>query len=70
MLDSLNSLFVPNKVVLLKNKDNETELGNAAPFTKDYEILENQVLAYVCQNFVCSLPTNDPAKLRELLNQK
>ncbi len=70
MLDSLNSLFVPNKVVLLKNKSNETELGNAASFTKDYAILENQVLAYVCQNFVCSLPTNDPAELRELLNKK
>lgn len=70
MIDSLNSFFSPNKVVLIKDKNNEAELERVAPFTKDYEILENQVLVYVCQNFVCSLPTTDPTKLRELLYQK
>ncbi len=70
MLDSLNQLYVPNKVVLLKESDNQLELEKIAPFTKNYEIMQNQVFVYVCQNFVCSLPTDDPAKLRELLNQK
>ncbi|MCK5456469.1 MAG: hypothetical protein KAI45_05025 [Melioribacteraceae bacterium] len=69
-IDSLNNFFAPNKVVLLKDKNNEAELKSAAPFTNEYEVAENEVLVYVCQNFVCSLPTNDPTKLRELLNQK
>ena len=69
-VDSLNNFFAPNKVVLLKDKNSEAELKSAAPFTNEYEVAENEVLIYVCQNFVCSLPTNDPTKLRELLNQK
>ncbi len=70
IIDSLSNFFAPNKVILIKDKNNEAELERVAPFTKDYEILENQVLVYVCQNFVCSLPTTDPTKLRELLYQK
>ena len=68
VIDSLNSIFIPNKVVLVKDKQNDSELERTAPFTSEYEILENEVLIYVCQNFVCSLPTNNPTKLKELLN--
>jgi uncharacterized protein YyaL (SSP411 family) len=70
MLNALNRLFIPNKVVLLQDKENKTKLESTVPFAQGYEILENEVLAYVCQNFVCNLPTNDPAKFRELLMKK
>lgn len=29
--------------------------------------VDNRPTAYVCENFVCQLPTNDPAQLRKLL---
>jgi len=32
--------------------------------------MDNRPTAYVCENFVCQLPTNDPAKLAQLLGEK
>jgi hypothetical protein len=33
-------------------------------------MLNDKPTAYVCENYVCDLPTNDPAKLEELLRTR
>ena len=39
-------------------------------FFKDFHPIDDKATAYVCQNFVCQLPTNDPAVLAKLLDGK
>lgn len=68
-LKSLNQIFIPNKVVLLKNKENESEIEKIAPFVSEYSITENQIMIYVCQNYICNLPTDDPIKMLKMLNE-
>jgi uncharacterized protein YyaL (SSP411 family) len=40
-----------------------------APFLKDAATKHGPATAYVCENFVCKLPTKDLAKLAQLLGQ-
>jgi len=67
ILDFLNSHFIPNKVVMLIEDENKSEIIKIAPFTEDYSTAEGETIVYVCKNYVCSLPTNDLEKLRTLL---
>ena len=68
LLKVLRTQFAPNKVVLL-NPTNEKspKIHELAEFTKDQVGIEGKATAYVCKNFNCQLPTNDPAKMLELL---
>lgn len=68
LLKTLNSAFIPNKVVVLKTKANESELSQIASFTQNYNILEGNPLIYVCKNYNCNLPTNEINIALEMLN--
>jgi uncharacterized protein YyaL (SSP411 family) len=68
LLRRIHSLFIPNKVLLLADGDESQErLGTRRPFLKTIAQIEGKPSAYVCENFSCQLPTNDPDKLGELL---
>jgi uncharacterized protein YyaL (SSP411 family) len=41
---------------------------NAPPLVLDRPLLEGRPTAYVCENFVCLQPVNDPQELKEQLN--
>jgi uncharacterized protein YyaL (SSP411 family) len=60
------SLFVPNKVVLHSGAD----IATIAPFTKAQRAIGSRATAYVCTNHLCRLPTADPEKVRQLLNEE
>lgn len=68
LLQQLNNKFIPNKVVLFKSEDNQKELEQIAPFTKDYILEEENLMVYVCKNFNCNIPTSDIKTVLELLN--
>ena len=69
MLETLNSRYLPNVVILLIDEHNAALLRELAPFTAPLTALENRATAYVCRNFTCSLPTTDPQKLwSQILN--
>ncbi len=66
-LIELNNNFIPNKVTMLKTNSEEDDLETIAPFTKNYVEQNNETTIFVCENFVCNLPTNDPQKMLELM---
>ncbi len=70
MLNTINANLLPNKIVMLLDKTdvNYKELIKLAPYLKDYEMIDGKTTAYVCKNYVCSLPTNDLLKFKSLLN--
>jgi uncharacterized protein YyaL (SSP411 family) len=70
LLNELRKPFLPNKVVLFRNADDDSsEIANIAPYTKDQKALDGKATAYVCANFSCEMPTADPVKMLELLNR-
>jgi uncharacterized protein YyaL (SSP411 family) len=50
------------------DSENKTEINKIAPFTKEYSTSEGETTVYVCKNYICSLPTNNLEKLKELLD--
>lgn len=67
ILDVINSKFIPNKVVMLIDNDNKKEITKIAPFTENYSSLNGETTVYVCNNFVCSLPTTEKEMVLDLL---
>ena len=58
-----NSQF--NKVIILKDKDYNKKIFNFLEFYKSKE--NGSQLVYVWQDFTCDLPTDDIAKITEML---
>ncbi len=68
LLGLLHSVSGTNLTVLVKTKDNETEITAIAPFLSGYELKDNQNEAYyLCENFSCKAPVHTVKELQELL---
>jgi uncharacterized protein len=71
LLQELRRYFLPNKVVLLHSSEIQTpEIETIAPYTKNLKSIDGRATAYVCANFSCELPTDDPKKMLEVLELK
>jgi len=68
LLEIINRTFRPNTAIHLKDPaaDNKI-LAELAPFTENHTVMHNRTTAYVCRNFTCNAPTNDPDQLVKLL---
>ncbi|WDU83279.1 hypothetical protein [Caloramator sp. Dgby_cultured_2] len=70
MVKLINEEFLPNKVMILKptDKDEAKRLHNIAEYTINQTLLNDKTTAYVCKNFVCNNPTNDPIEVKRLID--
>jgi uncharacterized protein len=64
----LRDNFMPDLSVIIKNMNNEGELNQVAPFTKDYAINEEKASYYLCERRSCKAPVYTIDDLKELLN--
>ena len=68
LLREVRARFIPNKIVILADgAEGQAWLSERLEFLKTAQPHDGKAQAFVCENFVCQLPTGDPAKLRELL---
>ncbi|MFQ6116613.1 MAG: thioredoxin domain-containing protein, partial [bacterium] len=70
MLDALQKIFVPNKIVLLRPTEQEIPpIVQIAEFTKYQTSLNGKATAYVCLNYACKAPTNEIEVMLKLLQK-
>lgn len=62
----LSSHYLPGLTVIIKDEENESQLGALLPFTRDYPI-EERTAYYLCQNRSCLRPVYNTADLKQLL---
>ena len=72
MLRALRERFLPNAVIVFRpdggpEGESEPPIARLAPYTRDQKCLGGKATAYVCRDFACAAPTNDPGKMIELL---
>ncbi|MEO5720298.1 MAG: thioredoxin domain-containing protein [Chthoniobacterales bacterium] len=68
LLREVHHVFLPHRVLILaEGGAGQKFFGDRVEFMKAVEPLDGKATAYVCENFVCQLPTTDLAKLRTLL---
>ncbi len=71
LLREIHSRFIPNKILLGVNGPEERrELSQWLPFVENLTPLDMKATAYVCENYVCHLPTSDPEELARRLEAK
>lgn len=69
IIQSINSIYLPNKVIILKEPDIKNSLiEELIPFIKDYNQIKNKVTIYICKNQICQLPITDIEKMKEFLH--
>lgn len=66
MLEAVRSRFLPNKSVILVSGE---EIRNLAQFTRNLVMQNGKATAYVCANYSCDIPTNDPQRMIEILEE-
>ena len=70
MLGEVYRRFLPNKILLLaEGGEAQDWLAQKLPMVADLEVQPGTATAYVCQNYVCQLPVQNPAGLQELLDR-
>ena len=71
LLQALRKNFMPNKIVLMRPGGvAHSDIETVAPYVHPYSSINGRATAYVCTNFTCALPTNDPDQMIALLTQK
>jgi uncharacterized protein YyaL (SSP411 family) len=70
LLREVHSHFIPNKLLLLADGGpGQDWLGQKLEFIRTVTPIGGKAAAYVCEDFVCQLPTSDVIKLRRLLEK-
>ncbi|MEA2489602.1 MAG: uncharacterized protein QOH21_1394, partial [Acidobacteriota bacterium] len=62
----LNTIFLPNKVVLHRPAGTAASIIAIAPYTALQKPVRGKATAYVCTNYVCRLPITDPRDLQAI----
>ena len=71
MLQALRTTFLPNKVVLLRPSEKKTpDILRLAKYIEPYTSVDGKATAYVCRNYICSLPTIEINRMLELFDEK
>ncbi len=66
LLATVRRHYLPRSVVAL-HPPNDGAIEALVPFVKSQMMLNDKPTAYVCENYVCKLPTTDAATLEKLL---
>jgi uncharacterized protein YyaL (SSP411 family) len=64
MLDHINTVYKPGKVVLFKDAENTGKLAELAPFTENQNRVDGKPTVYICRNFACEKPINSLEDLK------
>jgi uncharacterized protein YyaL (SSP411 family) len=71
MLREIHARFLPDKIVLLaEGAAGQAFLGKHLEFIRDVKPVDGKATAYVCEDYVCQLPTSDLEKLTQELAPK
>ena len=66
LLAEVRSHYLPRSVTAL-HPPGDSAIESLVPFLKEQKMVNGKPTAYVCENYFCKLPTNDPKQLAKLL---
>jgi uncharacterized protein len=69
MLDLIWQRYLPNSILMLADQGaGQQELARKLSFMANMRPKDGKATAYVCQNYICNLPSNDPEVIAHLLD--
>ena len=71
MLRVVHSRYLPNRILMLiEGEEARKRLSRHMPFVKGVYPIQGKASAYICLNYACELPTNDPRAAGDILDGK
>ncbi|MBI4548741.1 MAG: thioredoxin domain-containing protein [Ignavibacteriae bacterium] len=71
MLNEVHARFIPNKIILLADgAEGQKAVARYMPFISSFKTLNGRPTAYICEDYVCQLPTSDVKIVAQLLEGK
>ena len=71
LLRLVHERFLPNKILLLADgAQGQKQLSQWLPFVAGVARKQGRATAYICENYVCKLPTSDPQVVARLLKTR
>ena len=71
MLDLVWQRYMPNSILMLADQGaGQQNLVRKLPFIANMRPKNGKATAYVCQNYICNLPSNDPKVVAHLLDSE
>ena len=70
LLAVVNQRYLPNKVLFLVDGEDGSQLTGWLPFIEGMHSIDGKATAYVCENYTCKLPTTDPGRVAQILDEK
>ncbi len=71
LLRLVNARFLPNKILLLADGGTgQQQLARWLPFVAGAHRIRNRATAYVCESYICKLPTSDPDVMARILDDR
>ena len=69
LLRLVHERYIPNKILLLADGGaGQKHLAQWLPFLEGVTCKQGRATAYICENYVCKLPTSDPKVVARLLD--
>ena len=68
LLSIVNSFYLPNKILIVYQPGSESFLSHHLEVLGSVKMMEDKATAYVCENYTCSAPVNDPERLKRVVN--
>jgi uncharacterized protein YyaL (SSP411 family) len=66
-INLVRSIFIPNKVIILKHGNTDNDVAELLSFTKDMKLKNNNATFFVCRDYTCNQPVNTIDELEKLL---
>jgi uncharacterized protein YyaL (SSP411 family) len=71
LLQLVHHRYIPNRILLLADGGpSQRQLARWLPFLSRISRKQGRATAYICENYVCKLPTADPRLVARLLDSK
>ena len=71
LLRLVHQRYIPNKFLLLADGGpGQRQIATWLRFVDSMRQKDGKATAYICENYVCKLPTNDPSVVARLLDEK
>jgi uncharacterized protein YyaL (SSP411 family) len=71
LLRLVHERFIPNKILLLADgAQGQKQLAQWLPFLQGVAPKQGRATAYICENYVCRLPSADPQVVARLLDAR
>ena len=70
LLNTVNTFFLPNKILIVHEPGSKSFLTQRLHVLDTINKIDGKATAYVCENYTCTSPVNQPELLKKTLNPK